>query len=481
MFLCLVVVVVNAAKKLDFFRETDFGQNMIQDVIENQIGAFYTDLSTSVSNFRDFKELLTFDRLGRGSSSLVFRYDSPILMYHLKQNHEIEIPDDIEITLLIKSENCANLRLENRVINPKTATIDLRRGRLWIPDRCVLYLTRLERICWLPNQLRQQLAFFYRNNQRPQIRGVFSRRILNLNRYNYFTSVNNVLIRPLKIKSYDNGIASFGLDVKVVIPQNYTLLLYNGNDYPTPFESDIVRLIVRPSNCPDASDFQLQQGLSVIEKRDARLEFQLMQHSIDGNAYIHTPVGCELFVLEIFRQIDVTLHPRERKHIQYGVPRQVSATIRLNSNQIAIDYDWYTYVENLRDLPVLQFSSYRFGIAQFQTTMLDFYLVPADTLFHLHTSETRSQCDKIVLVMDRPSNCDLIPTMEVIRGISIQRSKHQFTIQIKRHELNRNYPLGTEFHVQSNCDLQFSQITRTFRTKLSSRTITVTLSTNPLQ
>ena len=68
---------------------------------------------------------------------------------------------------------------------------------------------------------------------------------------------------------------------------------------------------------------------------------------------------------------------------------------------------------------------------------------------------------QITFLIHRKPNCEIIPSIE--EGLTIQSSSQDlFKIIINRYELNRNYEIGTQVTIRSNCDLEFQRIIRIF-------------------
>ena len=460
------------------FKETEFGNEMLQDVVENHITGLYSDLKTILGDFESFQELSTFRRRALDGNTATFRYELEAPMYHLKQKHTFPLPSGtIELKLTKTSGDCTGIRLDRvgnmewRSENVLVISSSGSRGSLWIPDHCALYINWIQRRVLVDNMTCKQLRFSYRNNQHPQLRGMYSTEFVNFNRYNYCTSVYLLQRLPvLRMQSYIDRIATFEVDVShlgLVVPQNHDFLLYLSS--PLAFQSDTLRLIVRPSNCPAAESFD-QEGLTVTESSLGELEFQVKKHQVEQNVRIKTPPGCELILRRISRQVSIErdrIAPQTRKQIEFGFSRgECVPDIGLTSNTIHFVRSHH-YVETLADLPSLQFSFYLLGRARFETKHLDLYIVPSDTFFQLHLVEEegrgRFKRDQITFSIHRKPNCEIIPSIEDTRGLTIQSSSQDlFKIIINRYELNRNNEIGTQVTVRSNCDLKFQRIIRTF-------------------
>ena len=102
----------------------------------------------------------------------------------------------------------------------------------------------------------------------------------------------------------------------------------------------------------------------------------------------------------------------------------------------------------------------------FQTSALDYFIVPAKTVFHLYTVKNPTEeyefyrRDTLRMSLFRMPHCKLLPTMDHIPGFSIRRKRDRFEIKIKKHVLKRKLAAGTQIGFRSNCDLKFRQITR---------------------
>lgn len=424
---------------------------MVQDVVTTQIAGFYSDLITVLEDFRDFEEVLTFDR------TAVFRYQPPTPVYHLKQKHVFALPKQVDLMLTQAYGDCNRVELSGDAEmqrNEGQIVITAATGgsTMYVPDNCALYVARIDKHCRVGYNTRQQLKF---SSKLATLKGLYSNQILNLNKYDYLTSIQQG--SELILQSYADGMAIFKTDVELVIPQNFRLLLYR-NTRPMAFDSDRIKIVARPSNCPP---FQQQRGFSVKERRDGKLEFHLDKAQATRNVYVKTPDGCELFVRKIYRYVGLPPSPL-RKAIRYGFPRhEVLPTIKLGTDTLLGNFGWKNYVDTLGDLPALRFASYHRGKAKFQMTGLALHIVPAHALFHLHTVQegTGLGRDRITIWIGRVPGCDLVPSRE---GLSMETLDDMFKIQIDRAELNRKYPIGSEFGVRSSCDLSFQRIVRTF-------------------
>ena len=75
---------------------------------------------------------------------------------------------------------------------------------------------------------------------------------------------------------------------------------------------------------------------------------------------------------------------------------------------------------------------------------------------------------QITFLIHRKPNCEIIPSIEDIRGLTIELpSQDLFKITINRYELNRNNEIGTQVTIRSNCDLEFQRIIRTLTIPVS--------------
>ena len=314
----------------------------------------------------------------------------------------------------------------------------------------------------------------------------------------------------LSIQSYSDGVAIFGSESSLVIPQDYVFQLHQQTDRMTSFDVDIIRFVLQPLNCSDLSFLD-----PLVTEEQDRIEIQVQKHQAEGNVSIHTPVGCELNVTHIFRHIGLASDPTKRRILQYGLPRNdANGTISLTSDDLTEIHGYNnTYVEGVESLtPQLYLLSYRprFGLKRqvmcaqdtvqlFQTypaetpfhrhrfglgrvvfgkTLISFFLpaefrkklhffvLPAETVFHLYTVKNPTEeyefyrRDTLRMSLLRMPDCKLFPTMDHIPGFSIRRTRDRFEITIKKHVLNRKLAVGTQIGFRSDCDIKFREISR---------------------
>ena len=340
----LHAIVIEAAfdiasdEKFQAFNESEFGQNAIQSIVETEIADFYTDLSFSIESFSDFDERLTFVR--SVASFPWFRYKPDAPVYHLKQNQQIQLPSSVlDLVLKKESGNCTgflyNASHAERYIQERPAgfisffTHGYNTEWIWIPDGCLLYVYQIERFRMLElhsNVLARQVKFSNLNGQRPQLQGLESNEILNLNPCNYFEKLDQENVPRLSPQSYSDGIAVFGSTSSLVIPQDYEFHLPRSSV----FDLDTLHFVVQPLNCPDLSF--LDPFVTANGGEDNGIEIQVERHQAD--VFIRTPVGCELNVTSISRHIGLSLHSEARRIIQHGLPRGDVYTISLTSNDL---------------------------------------------------------------------------------------------------------------------------------------------------
>ena len=414
----------------------------------------------------------------------VFRYEPETPVYHLRQNRSIALPHISADFILTKSYgDCRDIRGGNTLTTSGNRLFFSSRAHrgsiwhqrsIWIPEGCALYVHQIKQTITFgtfgPVQVARQIRFSNRNGQRPQIRGLESRRVYHLRRYNYFEKMSQENVPRLSIQSYSDGVAIFGSESSLVIPQDYVFHLYQQTDRMTSFDVDIIRFVLRPLNCPDLSF--LDPLVTAIYKEQNRIEIQVNKRQAEGDVFIQTPVGCELHVTHIFRHIGLAFRSNTRRIIQYGLSREgVRGKIALTSgdlSEIQLLNSWETYVEGVEDLtPRLYLISYLhlLGRAAFRTIALQLFVIPAETVFHLNTVENPSEevyrRDTLWMSLLKMPDCELFSTMDHIPGFSIQKKRYFFEISINKRVLNRNLAVGTEIGFRSNCDLKFREITRT--------------------
>ena len=483
----LLVIVIEAVFDLQnnegfvAFNESEFGKNMIQDILSTEIAGFYADLSNTIDDFRHFDEYLTFDPISSSRLAAVFRYEPETPVYHLRQNRSIALPHGGVAFILEKSHgDCRDIRGGNALTTSGNRILFYSRsdgGSIWIPEGCGLYVQQIIRSITFDkfSPLRaRQIRFSNRNGQRPQIRGLEPRNVYHLRQHNYVEKMSQENVPRLSIQSYSDGVAIFGSESSLVIPQDYVFQLHQQTDRMT-FDVDMIRLVLQPLNCSDLSFLD-----PLVTEEVNRIEIQVQRHQAEGNVSIHTPMGCELNVTHIYRHIGLASHPKTRRIIQYGLSREgVGGSISLTSDDLS-EIRFYStlniYVEGVENLPPrLYLSSYLpiFGRAVFQTYALHFFIVPAKTVFHLYTvknpTEEFYRRDTLWMSLLRMPDCKLFPafghipglSMGHIPGFSIRRTRDLFEITIKKHVLNRELAVGTQIGFRSNCDLKFREISRT--------------------
>ena len=167
----LLVIVIEAVFDLQ-----NFGKNMIQDILSTKKPGFYTDLSNTIDDFRNFDEYLTFDPILSSRREAVFRYEPKTPVYYLKQSRSIALPHGAVDFILEQSHgDCRDVRgrhelrtVENRILFDSR----LKGGRIWIPEGCGLYvhqIIRTIRFGELSPVVVRQIRVSNRNGQRPQI------------------------------------------------------------------------------------------------------------------------------------------------------------------------------------------------------------------------------------------------------------------------------------------------------------------------
>ena len=206
---------------------------------------------------------------------------------------------------------------------------------LWIPDNCILYINSIRRHVPVDSTTLTQLLY---SRRYPWLQGMYSMNIVNLNRYNYYSEAEK--FPELRMQSFIDGIATFEVDVSSqphVIPEDHRFSLW----LPGPFasQSDTLRLIVRPLNCPANASFYpewdtvTQERLTVTELSQDKLEFEVKLR-VAYVPSIRTPRGCELFLQRISREVRFEMDridPQLRKQIEFGFQRGDGVNITIGS------------------------------------------------------------------------------------------------------------------------------------------------------
>ena len=295
------------------FNETTFGSEMVQDVVEDHIAGFYSDLMTILGDFKSFQEHLMF-RWGELYFTAIFRYEPEAPVYCLKQKHSFRLPSGtIEMKLTKTSGDCTGLRLDRtgRVQWLKeSAIVNTTSGSLWIPDNCVLYINWIQRRLRLDAKTAMSLQMANRLYQRPHLQGMYSTKIAL-----YVERISD--LPSLQFSSYLFGRAQFGtknLAFLYIVPSGTLFRLYLVDDV-IGLRDQIIFFIHRKPNCEIIPSIEDIRGLTIESSSQDLFKITINRYEYNE---IGVPVvttlrsNCDMEFQRIIRTFWATLSPDER-------------------------------------------------------------------------------------------------------------------------------------------------------------------------
>ena len=382
------------------YRDSLFYDNMADD-INGVISGYYDDLTKILSDLKQLEHLvLPFQRFERNTG--IFEYQAtPLSAYHLKQNYYLRLFPQSSLdfsclnafTFTAARGDCSAVSLyqndyEMHPFDP-TEGLDLvidgdkiqlkivqyallESGAsifLFVPDNCVLHLTRVHRHQFV--MARNTWKYSRQNNRPVELIGLRSNVIHNISPFNYITSLDDLPSSSFSIVSYRyvDLIAEFKLnlfddDQPYVVPQNTSLEFVPLDGQ---LNQDTTRIVFRVSD--------LEKCRDLLQDPDTELFDLTVDMSTQSSPLILTPPDCELHVVEAIRTQKLRRHSNVDKLLRYGdawVHGAGPSAIQSLATRIA-------FIETVSDFPELTFVYQPLpGVFEFAVHPIQEYILPRD-------------------------------------------------------------------------------------------------------
>lgn len=435
-------------------------------------------------------------------------YEPEIPMYHLKQNsrqilYHPDLNSEGKLILTFRKLDHCYIRILRSGEPLADGAIILRKAdthqievtvdhdlledswiTMQVPDNCVLYLTKAERIFSLGANDATQVRYSHRNNKPAELRDLASTGLYNVARYRFVTLASQLKFGTLE--SYNDTHAEFiwRPESIMVIPQNSAFTCYITTPLMRFREQDVVVMTMerlggpdcqtRLPNAPDAS-------FKEIDARRFELSFErhlLQQAGLDF--VLQTWPNCELKVIRVSRTIALQSDPALQQQFRHGMtPDRMKRTrLGLGVDNVRSPVTRFNFIEALDGLPLLHFERDDFFYRVFRKSVAGFkYKVPKDFYFLLHTvvDPSRTRRDVVGLTFNDPSgkcrikfyqsrNGQRQRVFDTSRGVLIQPLKSRLKVVFRRNVLNANYPTGTKVLLRSSCHLKVLELSRRVKT-----------------
>ena len=309
---------------------------------------------------------------------------------------------------------------------------------LFVPEKCFLYLTDLElyEVQNRPVSI-NELKYSHRNNRPPELIGLTSSVVENLNSGFYIDSLS--LIPPLPLTSYTTTTAEFTFTPAdtdhYVIPQDSHLVLWSSKDQPrnTFRRTDTVKIRFRRMDDENCSIPEIARRGVKLRELENELEFEVEYHkdvlANDGARELRMPVSpdCELRLLHFSLELRMTNNPWWVNVVQYSMTpllaEQTHVDIRDVSSTISFPAAIRSanYLECLSDFPPFEVIGKAAGISgRFRSKKEDdgvryfphceYYLLPPDVPIVMHkvVKNARLKSDVVKMVFEaKTEDCRL--------------------------------------------------------------------------
>lgn len=467
------------------YLQSTFGQTLVSDA-NDQIAQYYNDLSTTVTALSDLDIALSFTH--GIFDQAVFRYGPETPVYHIQQNLALPLYTSAmktdrgttKLTFESHSDACANVRVLRQLKNDKMlysgnyirmeisnndrielafSPSKIRTGFrssiqffLDVPADCVLYLSEATRA--IPYDQQKQLKYSRRNNRPPELRGLASNDVYNLDPYTFVTSMNDLNPMHAQLEEYNETHAVFVWEPRTtyMIPPRITLGMY-GYISPMSFREDTAVITVRPID--QTRNFEMH-----FDRREAA-------------NYQRPFPGTQLELLKIVRTI--AFDPILTRQMKHGMTAEAFGCTRLCllTDELETPVTNFRYIETLSNFPLLHFQAYEFQYAVFSNSSVTGFVVPRDFPLKIHSAvKNTGRRDVVRLTFVKSENCKIelyqirdgkrrsvrwTPNAFYFTEIPVQRI---VKVVFQRHFLNSRYVAGTEFFIHSTCQLQVLKLSR---------------------
>lgn len=474
------------------------------------IADFFNDLSTTVSDLYALDITLSFQQ--ENNDFFLYKPETPT--YHFKSNIDLLLSPPrqrLHLTLQHHSGDCSGVRLVFKRQSSFTSsffsgsgiamerTDDIiilkisgdathvfripqhRRSHrrviklnywsyLRIPMDCVLYLVDVKKFKKHPSN---QLRYSRLNNRPPELHGLKSNHIHNLETFNFVTSVEE--LEYMKLGDYNDTHALFQSipQPSFGIPQNSIFSLYDPQRHRLSFDCDSFQMTLETLN-EEKCRFEDEHfaGFSISTISDTIRQIRVDKHLLDHSISLQAHPDCRLRILTYSRMVSFASDSVFQKQMRYGMTRKAMETTFLTMVSESIQSPaiiMYRYVEMLSDLPNLFFQIYTFGYAVFRTS-LRFYIVPSGLSLVVHTAQENTRRDSVRLTFSIAENCEIELHHKTPDGREKTFSEKGFHVEhyeervtkliVHRHLLNKNFQEGTQFSFIASCRLHLHKASR---------------------
>lgn len=446
-----VVLAATWDSNYNAYKSSDFSEGLIAD-LDRTISDYFEDLQTILLDLTQLETLrLPFTRINYDTSTALFEYTINEPIFHLKQNACLSL-HLLEYSELTFTGDCSDLRLDEAT----TTTLHVERGimhlkiqeqetaELFVPDYCVLYLTRIVREQLAHEKKRRQLLYSHRNNRGPELHGLTSTELKNFDAFDFITSIYHLPTLSFQSYAYPQAEFVFESDNEwYVIPQSIELEF--AASHISRFEQDTVRIEFQ-SNCTDL---------------ESEITFEMFH---DNPFVLTTRADCQLHVVRIQRTVKLNRHSASEKLLRYGDHEDL--TLQMHLNEIFTP-GLPVYVESLADL-----SDWRYltRTGEYHVFGIPFsfwpYILPKNVPFVLHTTVDAEIDRKDLTLTFMASDCPVSLTVftngrnlkrshPTIKGAVLSQDPHRVQVIVEPCLLNAQFQPNTAFILKSACDLTF--------------------------